>query len=82
MEMYETDFLVETALWKSFCCAFPGNPAQYHIHVLPRHVKKRSLLFSASPDLPLSVLTPFFCRVYFCGLHSNTRETFLPVFPD
>lgn len=29
-----------------------------------------------------SVFTAFSCRLYFCGLRSNTQETFLPVFPD
>lgn len=29
-----------------------------------------------------SVLTPFSCRLYFCGLRSNTQKTFLSIFPD
>lgn len=80
--MYETDFLSETVLWKSFCTSVTEHHAQSYSYVLRCRVKQCSLLFSASPGPSPSVLTPFSCRLYFCGLHSKTRETFLPVFPN
>lgn len=66
--------------WNSFMEIIPRrleNRAQSYIYVLPCHVKQCSLLFSASPGLSPSVLTPSSCRV--CGLKYG--KLFFPIFP-